>query len=250
MYSSMSYPATVSPFKLDKYTVTVGRFREFVEAGGGTQAQPPMSGAGERSLNGTADQGGWDASWNTDLATDSSALVAALKCDASFQTWTDAPGGNEELPINCITWYEAFAFCVWDGGFLPTEAEWNFAAAGGDEQRVYPWSSPPNDTTLDCTYANYSGCAGAPRRVGAYPQGAGRWKQADLAGNVWEWALDWYRDPYSNPCTDCANMSAATKRANRGGSFGFASLYLRTGIRGFEAPTPPHASIGVRCARH
>ena len=86
-----------------------------------------------------------------------------------------APGANESLPINCITWYEAFAFCAWDGGFLPTEAEWNYAAAGGSEQRAYPWSNPPTSTTIDCSHANYDDCAalrepagdGAVNRVGS-----------------------------------------------------------------------------------
>jgi len=250
MYPSTAYPATISPFVLDKYEVTVGRFRKFVEAGKGTRADPPSVDTGERELNGTV-QGGWDASWNADLPADSASLTAALKCDASFQTWTEAAGANEELPINCVTWYEAFAFCAWDEGFLPTEAEWNFAATGGDEQRAYPWSVPAPALTIDCSYANYDGCGGHIHRVGASsPKGDGKWGQSDLAGNIWEWALDWYASSYpSATCDDCANLVTSVRRVNRGGGFTFPSVQLRSALRGFETPAPPYATIGIRCAR-
>ena len=259
MYPSTSYPATVSPFVLDKYEVTVGRFRSFVNAGAGTRVNPPTPGAGSRFLNDAPDQGGWAASWNENLAADSSSLVAAVKCDVSFQSWTDVPAGNEDLPISCVTWYEAFAFCVWDGGFLPTETAWNFAAAGGSEQRAYPWSSPAGSTTIDCSYANYhndtNSCVnqpnGAVNRVGSEsPKGDGKWGQSDLAGNVWEWTLDWYASPYGNPCPDCANVTPATFRVFRGGYFNAGATLLRAGGRGdFFTPTTRNYSFGVRCAR-
>src|SRR5258706_4854411 len=152
MYTDMSYPATVSTFRLDKYEVTVGRFRQFVNAGMGTQASPRGSGAGAHARIAGS---GWDSSWNASLVSDTTSLVLLVKCDATHQTWTDAPGANESLPMNCITWYEAMAFCAWDGGFVPTESEWNYAAAGASEQRGYPWSNPPSSLAIDCSYANY-----------------------------------------------------------------------------------------------
>src|SRR5262249_51625026 len=150
--------------------------------------------------------------------------VAAVKCDATNQSWTDAPGANEALPINCITWFEAFAFCAWDGGYLATEAEWNYAAAAGSEQRAYPWSRPPSDLTINCSYANYNNgttaCvnppAGGANRVGSEPYGDGKWGQADLGGNVYEWILDGYADPFSiDPCDDCAELTATSDRGFR-----------------------------------
>ncbi len=133
----MKNPATVSDFRLDTYEVTVGRFRKFVEAGLGNQGKPPQAGAG---ANPYIANSGWDPAWNASLAVDTNGLKAALKCSVTYQTWTDNPAGAEARPINCVDWFEAFAFCAWDGGFLPTEAEWNYAAAGGAEQRPYPWS--------------------------------------------------------------------------------------------------------------
>jgi len=73
---------------------------------------------------------GWDSTWNTNLAANTAALRTALKCDATYQTWTDTAGSNESKPVNCLDWYTAFAFCAWDGGRLATEAEWNYAASG------------------------------------------------------------------------------------------------------------------------
>lgn len=102
------YPATVSKFRIDKYEVTVGRFRAFPNAGMGTQSSPPMPNAGAHT--GIAGSG-WDAKWNTNLATNTATLVAAVNC-SSYPTWTDTPAANEHRPMNCLTWYDAMAFCV------------------------------------------------------------------------------------------------------------------------------------------
>src|SRR5678816_4356568 len=79
-YVDMTNPATVGDFRLDTYEITVGRFRQFVTARMGTQTTPPAAGAGARMLNGIAGQGGWDPSWNGGLTSDTSTLIAAMKC--------------------------------------------------------------------------------------------------------------------------------------------------------------------------
>jgi formylglycine-generating enzyme required for sulfatase activity len=255
--TNMTHPATVSDFQLDTYEVTVGRFRRFVNAGMGTQANPPPSGAGARTLSGMAGQGGWDPTWNGSLPPNAATLLGDLNCGGPFQSWTNAPGANEALPMNCISWFEAFAFCVWDGGFLPTDSEWNYAAAGGGEQRAYPWSNPPSSLTIDCSYANhfYNGttsCAplGAFNRVGSEsPKGDGKYGQADLTGNAWEWTLDWYQNPYGDPCDNCANLTVATNRVEHGGSSMNSGSALRGAYRNQHAPNYRAGYDGVRCAR-
>lgn len=253
-FPSTADPATVSDYRLDTYEVTVGRFRAFVAAGMGTQASPPATASGAHAaISGT----GWDAAWNSLLPATTSALQAGLKCDAGFQTWTDTVGANEVLPINCVTWYEAMAFCIWDGGYLPTEAEWNYAASGGTEQRAYPWSNPAGSTTIDCSYANYridipvgTDCVGSLNRVGSEsPTGNGKWGHADLSGNAHELIFDWYAVSYANPCNDCANLAPAPYRVVRSGYFFVSGANLRTGRRFAADPTARVHSNGFRCAR-
>lgn len=255
------YPATVSDFVLDRFEITVGRFRAFVEAGQGTQANPPAEGAGANpNLTGS----GWQAAWDDLLVADTAALKQRLMCTSlPYRTWTDEPGENETRPINCLSWLEAFAFCIWDGGRLPTEAEWNYAAAGGSEQREYPWSNPPSSANIDCSHASY-GCIDDPcgdgavgcaltdiLAVGSKPAGDSRWGHADLGGNLWEWVLDWYAADYPMPCDDCANLTPAENRGFRGGSFSNYASYLLTSYRGGSNydPTGRHTGTGARCAR-
>lgn len=194
---------------------------------------------------------GWDPAWNTSLEPDTAALEAALKCNPSSQTWTDSPAGNEKRPIGCITWYEAFAFCVWDGGRLLTEAEWNYAAAAGSEQRQYPWSIPPMSITVDETYAVYcTGSCKSARDVGSKsPKGDGKWGHADLGGNAEEWVFDWSSMGYPLPCSDCANTTKATYKAGHGGAFPLDSSIMLTYWRVGAPPDNRASWMGARCAR-
>lgn len=252
-------PATVGAFRLDKYEVTVGRFRAFVEAGMGTQARPPSSGQGAHAAIAGS---GWDEAWNKGLAGNKQALTAQLLCSPVFQTWTDSPAGNERRPINCVTWFEAAAFCAWDGGFLPTEAEWNYAAAGGEEQRAFPWSRPAADhaivparasfaVTPDCVGDGQAHCSLTDLvEVGSKPDGTGRWGHADLSGNVAEWVLDW-NWYYDASCSDCAQLDSRVNhyRTYRGGGFDSVAADVRTANRGAGDPANRVPDVGIRCAR-
>jgi formylglycine-generating enzyme required for sulfatase activity len=166
-------------------------------------------------------------------------------------TWTPSIGANEAMPITCLDWYSALAFCIWDGRRLPTEAEWNYAASGGAEQRVYPWSSPPTDTTISSFDAVYE--ANGLAFVGSTTQGAGRWGHWDLAGNAEEWVRDVFVDPYASTslCINCANFSGSSNNALRGGNFYDFPSDITASAR--DSYTPDSADVvsvvGVRCAR-
>jgi formylglycine-generating enzyme required for sulfatase activity len=87
-------------------------------------------------------------------------------------------------------------------------------------------------------------------RVGnTSPKGDGKWGQADLAGNVWEWTLDWYQTPYNNSCDNCANLTPGTERVFRGADFNHTALYLRGAYRYLGAPDSRDYYLGIRCAR-
>ena len=252
------FPATVSGFRLDKYEVSVGRFRAFVRAAQGTQVHPPAAGAGAHA---NIPGSGWHSAWDGELVTSSTVLQGQLGCNSVSQTWTEQPGENEDRPISCVSWYEAMAFCAWDGGYLPTEAEWNYAAAGGNEQRAFPWSFPASSLVVDGMHASYDdgmGCVGNGLPdcvttdlvvVGSKPLGDGRWGQSDLAGNVFEWTLDTFAEPYAGGGTDYANLDAGD-RVFRGGCFVTDVHSMRTGDRTFSRPPSNRfPTVGVRCAR-
>jgi sulfatase modifying factor 1 len=275
--TSEADPASVSGFRLDRYLVTVGRFRQFVAAwnGGsgveGGAGYEPTAGSGKHShLNGgqglmgvgsTApppDGGvvyepGWVASDDSNISPTNANLTTGTYC-AGYATWTNSPGSQENLPINCVTWPEAYAFCIWDGGFLPSEAEWEYAAAGGNQQRTYPWGSTDPGTSNqygiygnlpECDYPDGGTCTGvvnlAP--VGTATLGAGLWGHLDMAGELYEWTRDSY-DIYVDPCVDCTNLRDDTYEL-RGGDFAdlpvLASARLDASKEGF--------TVGFRCAR-
>ncbi len=260
--------ATVDDLRLDKYLVTVGRFRRFVAAWQGGAGYTPPAGSGTHSyLNGglglanSASPGTYETGW---VAGDEGFLGptdADLACGSSA-TWTSTPGANETLPIDCVNWFEAYAFCIWDGAFLPSEAEWEYAAAGGSEQREYPWGSalPGKDNRravygydngMDCYFPSAGACTGVANiaPVGTATQGAGFAAQLDLAGEVGEWALDWFA-PYVDPCVDCVYLSDSVQyRVIRGGAYDLSPSFFLPPYRGGRYPSGRNDDVGFRCAR-
>ncbi len=225
---NVQHGITVSAFTLDRYEVTVGRFRRFVVATGRTSG------------------------------------FAARAAGASYEhcNWTEtvaAPESREGHPMNCVDWSTASAFCAWDvpGGELPSEARWEFAARGTDN-RPWPWGGHAGETPAwVCWNRCASTCLGTcavedpTYAMGSTPEGV-----AHLVGNVWEWTADWYQ-PYTAPtcwgdevrrdpvCRD----EITRQRAIRGGSW-YVPLAsgARPGTRDRAEPDLRAISIGFRCA--
>jgi formylglycine-generating enzyme required for sulfatase activity len=255
-----AFSSTVSSFLLDKYEVTVGRFRNFVAAYDAWRAAGnPLTGSGE---NPHVPGSGWSADFTSSLSASASSLIsdAAVDCaDPTYQTW--ASSGNDDLPINCVDWFTSFAFCIWDGKRLPTEAEWEYAAARGVNNTAYPWGDVPipdnslataNLAAYDCLGDGNPDCSFADiLPVGSRPDGNGLFGHSDLAGSMWEWDLDWFAPYPSSAQTDYANLQTGSTRVIRGGDFASpASTLIAGGRYSYGFPTAHFTNVGFRCAQN
>lgn len=163
----------------------------------------------------------------------------------------------------CVSWWEAEAFCIWDGGFLPTALESLYVAAGGDEQRQYPWGglfpgfecpgAGCDHAIFGCLYPSGVGiCSGRENiaNVGYAVEGATRWGQLDMVGNASHWVLDGYvagRTP-PIPCDDCAEPSDSSGyRRYRGSNFKGNAVALLSTNGGYG--DTDQSGPGIRCAR-
>ena len=256
-----TWPATVSAFRLDKYEVTVGRFRAFLDAEIDGGWRPPDGSGKHVHLPSGGLNGGTEPGWLADqwtLPTTRAGWWDGLSYDrnsADQWAYSPVPGAGERRPINYVNFLEVYAFCIWDGGFLPTQAEWEFAAVGGDEQRVYPWSVPPTSAVLDDAHAVLAPTVTRTADVGMRPAGDGRWGHSDLAGNAKEFELDIVPDvngsDYPLPCVDCAHLGPIWSMSNAAGGGHFASppVELEGATRRTAAWVSLYPNLGARCAR-
>jgi formylglycine-generating enzyme len=252
IYSAPAVAAVrVSTFSIDSHEVTVARFRAFWSARAADIERirsRPIAYPGVVFVP-------WGEAAGAPVST-----AAFPSCN-----WSDVADRREAHPINCLTWWAAQEFCVWDGGRLPTEAEWEFTARGRPvpasgliAARVFPWGNqtPASGAELaSCDRALIAPCPGedgaSTRRVGRFAATAGVY---DLAGNLAEWVADAFVPvAHRVGCwptrIDPVCTSTAELRLIAGGAWVNPEVNTRSASRVGFSPSLPLNSVGFRCAR-
>jgi formylglycine-generating enzyme required for sulfatase activity len=173
-------------------------------------------------------------------------LVTGKNPSCAYSFAPSAPGGGPNAPVECVSWYNADAYCRLIGGRLPTEAEWEFAARGGTTS-AYPCGSASclNDVAWWGKNSN-----GHKHDVATKaPNGFGL---SDLQGNVAEWTNDPYDSNYYavSPHNDPPGPTGGTEYVVRGnGLYWDIPQFFRVSARTFNTPETKHYTLGFRCAR-
>ncbi len=242
-------------FLIDRHAVSNDRFAAFIEATGHVT---------------DAERWGWSFVFEGLLPEDfpptRSVAAAPWWRQVEGAQWRHPEGPHSDLedrgnhPVVHVSHADALAYCAWAGVRLPTEAEWEFAARGGLEGRVFPWGDelepgaehrmnvwqgdfPTRNTAAD----GYLGTA----PVDAFP--ANGYGLHNTTGNVWEWTADWF-DPgfYGvSPAQDPTGPPAGSRRVTRGGSYLCHASYCRryrVAARSANMPDDATGNIGFRVA--
>ncbi|GAA2635258.1 formylglycine-generating enzyme family protein [Streptomyces vastus] len=247
---------TVGPFEIDTRCVTNERFAAFVDATGyATDAERfGWSYVFARFLPGELRKGAprpegtpW---W----------------CGVQGAYWAapEGPGsgldGRWDHPVVHVSWGDALAFCRWEGSRLPTEAEWEYAARGGLDQKRFPWGdelTPGGEHRCNIWQGRFpfrntgeDGHVGTAPVDAFPPNGFGLF---NTSGNVWEWCADWWgTDHGTGPHTDPTGPEQGTARVMRGGSYLCHDSYCnryRVAARTANSPDSSVGNTGFRCAR-
>lgn len=247
----------IDPFLIDQTAVTNAEFKHFIEDTGYVT---------------DAEQYGWSfvfdlfVSKNTWNEVKSRVKAAPWWLVVHGATWDHPEGKDSHIhnrmqhPVTHISWNDAVTFCEWSGKRLPTEAEWEFAARGGLEQKKYPWGDNLHPKGMH--YCNIwqgkfpemndkkDGYAGtAP--VNTFP--ANGYGLYNMSGNVWEWCADWFtkRIHKTGGKHNPHGPKTGETRVMRGGSYlchySYCNRY-RVAARTSNTPDSSTGNIGLRCA--
>jgi formylglycine-generating enzyme len=163
--------------------------------------------------------------------------------------WNDQRFNHPDQPVTSVSWFDATAYCEWlsekTGKLyrLPTEAEWERAARGGLEQKLYTWGDEAPQ--LQANYAEL--WLNGPDRVGLRPPNG--FGLHDISENVHEWCSDWYDERYylDSPTRNPQGPTTGTRRASRGGSWRHQIKITRVAARSSIPPEFKYSDYGFRC---
>ncbi len=155
--------------------------------------------------------------------------------------------GDGRLPVSCVHWRDAEAFCRAQGKRLPRESEWELAGKGPRGGR-YPWRGPAAGCYYAATMVNDTtgrSCTKGPSRVGTHPAGASPLGLQDMAGNVEEWTHDWYVENLAQGAAPAAGASHVL----RGGGWMSGPSSARMTARNWGSSAEAGPNVGFRCAK-
>ena len=249
-------PVPLSPFRIDTFPVTNSDFAAFAEDTGYRTESEIYAWSFVFWMHLPKDR--------LDELVEDTVAAAPWWCKVNGADWRhpEGPGSSVDArpnhPVVHVSWSDAAAYAAWAGKSLPTEAQWEYAARGGLEQKLYPWGDdltpggkhlcniwqgefPRVDTAED-------GFAGACPFDSFPPNGFGLYS---ITGNVWEWCADWFHTAFdTRPQHDPTGPQQGQVKVMKGGSFLCHASYCnryRVAARTSNTPDSAASNIGFRC---